>query len=205
MSRIVSLTQDFYRNYRKPPEKHFSEIEFQCDQVHSMGITVDAYDKMLRQAMSENVYMPSIQKVMDLYEPPKKHRVEVPCMMCNKVGRVYGVKFVFTADNAMMDVVSMDQAIREDGIYQSLCIGRCKCSNGDIYASRLPIAESPKFIIERATERDLDCPYISDDVAKEFNALRLGKEYPPPSCDLWDDIVAKIVSNIGVDENEKSA
>ena len=202
MGNIVTLTQDFYKNYRKPPEKHFAEIEFQCDQVQSLGISTNDYAKLLKQAMSENVYMPSIQKILDMYEPPKVNRVEVPCIKCNKIGRIYGVKFFFD-DDTRMDVISMDQRIRTEGRYLSLCIGRCDCSNGEVYPS-LPIAQPPKFVMDMATRDDFDCPFVTDNVAKELNAKRLGKKWPPPMNKKWDEVVQNIIvnNNIGESNNE---
>ena len=199
MSRIVNLTQDFYRNYRKPPEKHYSEIEFQCDQVHSMGISPDAYDKMLRQAMSENVYMPSIQRVMDLYEPPKMEHIEVPCINCNRMGRIYAVQFFFD-DLRRMDIASIDQTIKTDGVYRSVCIGRCTCANGNVFAARLPQVQPPKFILDRAISNNWDAVYEADNISKELNARRTGTEYPPKGSEKWDKIVMSILSKNNVED-----
>lgn len=147
---IAELFLDFGKNINANKEV----IANYCSNL--AHIDYDDLKRTIDHIRSNSDKMPKWMDVENLYNSQKllKGYESVECVKCNRSGVIYGIK---CGDNM---IKSLNYPNHNKEFYYSVVIGRCDCENGDKYHKSMPVAKTPKFILEYSKEID-DYPNAS--------------------------------------------
>ena len=192
-----TIIETLFMNYKKNPQKE----QWLFDRIlqDTADIPADVLTKAITTITKTNTFFPNIQEILTHceLEAPRKIYESVECQLCGGVGYVFECKGI-NSDKTRFTVGGIEHKPKDDVHYASNIVGRCTCLNGEIFEKRLPVAEPLRFIQEISRERNFDCPFISQELAKSLNRKKLGKK-PPQENPKLAKLIQSIVERIEVE------
>lgn len=191
-----TIIETLFMNYKKNPQKE----QWLFDRI--LADTADIPAEVLSKAVSvitkTNTFFPNIQDILHHceLESPRIVYEDVDCNLCGGVGYVFECKGI-NPDQSRFTVGGINHEPKEDVHYTSIIVGRCTCLNGSRFEKRLPVAEPLLFIQKISEEKNYDCPFISQELAKSLNRKKLGQQPPrenPQLAKLIQSIVERMES-----------
>ena len=147
---IAELFLDFGKNINTNKEV----IANYCSNLSH--IDYEELKNIIDNIRSNSDKMPKWMDINNLYNSQTilKGHESVECGDCNRSGVIYAIK---CGDNMIM---SLNYPNHNKDFYYSVVIGRCGCENGEKYYKSMPVAKTPKFILDFSKEID-DYPNAS--------------------------------------------
>ena len=172
-SNKLDILKDLFFGFARDP--HVNKGIFD----HYLRKSSDADPWVLKKAVDELLSScQSLPRVNDLLNAIKRYTPErttenTQCDMCGMIGLIYNV-FCLKENGSRMEIMSMTHNIVKGANYRSMIIGRCKCPNGDEYASSshtglsTPV-DPPSYLINPAKKNGWDSSFQADIFAKKLN------------------------------------
>ena len=158
----LEVVLDYFMDFNLDPDKNQKRVEYTAKKV------VDYEPSIIKKACGfyagedNRMRMPNVPvlvKKCKEFEIGTNEDTYEECDICDGEGCFLSVFNV--REDSRIEVVSYDHETHEGDRYYTAVIGKCKCSNGKVYGSRLPVTEPPSFM------------RINEPVSINFEASRL--------------------------------